>query len=124
MRAIVRKVGTTQAHRLRGRDRVQQRTQQHLSVADRERVEKLRDRLRVRHARPAADDQRVALGAVAGEARDPRQVEEVGDVHVVELGLERDPDKVELARGVAALQSVEGDPGRPHRTSGRELAMW
>ncbi len=80
-----------------------------LGVADQEGVEEVRERLGIRDARAAADDDRVRLAALRCEDGDPREVEHVRDVRVVHLALEREAEDVEVADGREGLDGEERD---------------
>ena len=86
-----------------------------LGVADEDGVEEVGHRFGVGGARAAADDQRFILGAFDGAAGDAGEIEEIRNVDVVELGLERDADDVEIGDGVVGLEGVEGKIGSAER---------
>jgi hypothetical protein len=60
--------------------------------------------------RAARDDERRAGVAVGGAQRDPRQVEDVEDVGVGHLVLEREADDVEGGERACGLQRQNGQP--------------
>ncbi len=78
-----------------------------LGVADQEGVEEVGDRLGVRRARPAAEDDRVGLTAVALPDRQTREIQHVQDVRVVQLRLEREAEDVEVGHGRERLGREE-----------------
>ena len=85
--------------------RVEEAGQRLLGVADQERVEEVGDRLRVGGAGAAAEHDRIRLPAVALPDGQPREVEHVQDVRVVELRLEREPEHVEVGRRARRTRS-------------------
>src|SRR5690606_29133559 len=67
--------------------------------------------LGVCHAGAPADDEGFVVSPVFGEGGDAAELEDVGDVGVVELGLEGDADGGEFADGPVRFEGVQGDPG-------------
>ena len=94
---------------LRGRDLLEEDGKGLFGVADEEDVEEIRERLGVRDAGPAADDDGVGVAALRREDRDPREVEHVRDVRVVQLALEGEADDVEVRDGSERLDGKERD---------------
>ena len=94
--------------------RVQEHRQRLLGVAHEERVEEVGDRLGVRRAGPASEDDRIGLAAVALPHRQPREVQHVEDVRVVELRLEREAQDVEVRDGRERLRREERNPVLAH----------
>ena len=68
-----------------------------LALADEDRVEEGRNRLRVEGAGPAADNERVVLTPVDRAKRDTGEVERLEHVAVAQFVGQRDADEVEIA---------------------------
>ncbi len=93
---------------------VEEHRQRLLGVADEERVEEVRDRLRVRRAGSAAEDDRIGLAPVALPHRQPGEIQHVEDVRVVELRLEREAQDVEVRDRRERLRREERNPVLAH----------
>ena len=78
-----------------------------LGLSDEERVEERRDRLGVRGAGPAAEDQRMSRAAVGCVERHAPEIEEGEDVRVGELVLQGDADDVELPERPGRLERAQ-----------------
>ena len=81
-----------------------------LAVAEQEAVEEVGQRLGVEGPRPAADDERVALVAVAREQRQVRQIEHGQDVRGGQLVGQREADDVEVRQRPPRLERGERRP--------------
>jgi hypothetical protein len=96
-------------------DLVEDVVERGLGVPDQDCIEEVGDRLRVGGAGATAQDDRVFLVALEGPTWDAGEVEQVRNVDVVELGLERDPDHVEVSKRPVRFERVERQLGRPQR---------
>ena len=85
------------------------------AVADHERVDVLGERLGVVGAVPARDHDRVRRRPVLVADRHPREVDEVEQVRVDELGREVEGEHVEVGGGPVGVDAEQRHPGRAHR---------
>ncbi len=85
------------------------------AVADHERVDVLGERLGVVRAVAAGDDDRVRGRPVLVADGHAREVDQVQEVRVDELGREVEGEDVELGRGAVRVDAEQRHPGRAHR---------
>ena len=67
-----------------------------LAVAEQGHVDKVRQRLRIEHARPADEDQGIRVAAVFLAHRHASQIEHIQDIRIGQLVLQREPDGIEF----------------------------
>ena len=78
-----------------------------LAVADGESIDEVMQRFRIERARTARDDDGILPGAILAVQRDAGQIENLQDVGVAHLVLERDAQHVEAAHGRPCLDGKE-----------------
>ena len=87
-----------------------------LCVPQQESIHKRRQGLRIESTGAASQNQRQSLRTVFGSNGQPAQIQQVQDVRVVQLVLQREADDVKLAQGPLRLERVQRDSALPHQS--------
>ena len=85
-----------------------------LSLAEREEIEEVRQRLRIHRADAAAKHDVLQSLALLRQQRHASEIEHIQDVGIAHLIADRKRDQIELRNGIVTLQRPERQAVRPH----------